>query len=288
MTQKISAQHFKALLLAVSLTASSAFAGSGTENANAPWKQVGAVSNEVPRELENVGIKEQNGAQVDPNLTFTDDTGKKIKLGEYFNNKKPIILSMVYFNCPSLCNLHLNGLNDGLKQLDWAIGDKFEVVSVTMDPREDYELAAGKKETYIKEYGREESAKGWHFLTGDNSQIKELAKQIGFGYRWDEASQQFAHSAAAIVLTPEGKISRYLHGITFDPKTVRLSMVEASSGQIGEIVDHLVLMCFKYDPNKRTYAFYAFNIMKYGAGFCALILLAFLVPGWRRMSKESK
>ena len=284
MTKKLSAQHFKALLLAVSLTASSAFA----ENANAPWKQVGAVSNEVPKELENVGIKEQNGAQVDPNLAFTDDTGKKIKLGDYFNKKKPIILSMVYFNCPSLCNLHLNGLNDGLKQLDWAIGDKFEVVSVTMDPREDHELAASKKETYIKEYGREESAKGWHFLTGDNSQIKELAKQIGFGYKWDEASQQYAHSAAAIVLTPEGKISRYLHGITFDPKTVRLSMVEASSGQIGEIVDHLVLMCFKYDPNKRTYAFYAFNIMKYGAGFCALILLAFLIPGWRRMSKESK
>jgi len=288
MTKQTSAQHFKALLLAVSLTAGSAFAGSGTENANAPWKQVGAVSNEVPKELENVGITEQNGAQVDPNLAFTDDTGKKITLGDYFNKKKPILLSMVYFNCPSLCNLHLNGLNDGLKQLDWAIGDKFEVVSVTMDPREDHELAAGKKETYIKEYGREESAKGWHFLTGDNSQIKELAKQIGFGYRWDEASQQYAHSSAAIVLTPEGKISRYLHGITFDPKTVRLSMVEASSGQIGEIVDHLVLMCFKYDPNKRTYAFYAFNIMKYGAGFCALILLAFLIPGWRRMSKESK
>lgn len=284
MTKKIAAQHFKALVLAVSLAASPAFA----ENANAPWKQVGAVSNEVPKELENVGIKEKNGAQVDPNLTFTDDTGKKIILGDYFNKKKPIILSMVYYNCPSLCNLHLNGLNDGLKQLDWAIGDKFEVVSVTMDPKEDYKLAAGKKESYIETYGRKDSASGWHFLTGEDSQIKELAKQIGFGYKWDEASQQYAHSAAAIVLTPEGKISRYLHGISFDPKTIRLSMVEASSGQIGEIVDHLVLMCFKYDPNKRTYAFYAFNIMKYGAGLCALILLAFLLPGWIRMARESK
>ncbi|MES2769113.1 MAG: SCO family protein [Bdellovibrionota bacterium] len=279
-----SAQHFK-VFVAVSLAASSfAFA----ENANAPWKQVGAVSNEVPRELENVGIKEQNGATVDPGLIFTDDTGKKVTLGDYYNKDKPIILSLVYFNCPSLCNMHLNGLNDGLKGLDWAVGDKFEVLSVSIEPKEDYKLAAGKKESYIEAYGRKESASGWHFLTGEDSQIKALAKQVGFGYKWDEASQQYAHSSAAIVLTPEGKISRYLHGISFDPKTIRLSMVEASSGKIGEIVDHLVLMCFKYDPNKRTYAFYAFNIMKYGAAICLLIFLAFLIPNWRRMLKESK
>lgn len=285
MTKVICLKNLKFALVAVSLATSSI---SFAENANAPWKQKGMVSNEMPRELENATITEQNGVQVDPTLKFTDDTGKQVVLGDYFNKEKPVLLSLVYYNCPSLCNMHLNGLTDGLKQLDWAIGDKFEVVSVTIDPKEDHELAAAKKESYLEAYGRKDSAKGWHFLTGDDSQIKALAKQVGFGYKWDAASEQYAHSSAAIVLTPEGKISRYLHGISFDPKTIRLSMVEASSGKIGEIVDHIVLFCFQYDPNKRTYAFYAFNIMKYGAAFCALALLAFLIPGWRRMLKESK
>ncbi len=275
----------KCVLFAVVLaTAASTFA----ENANAPWKQMGAVSNEVPRELENVGITENNGAQVDPNLKFTDDTGKEVTLGSYFNRDKPIVLSLVYYNCPSLCNMHLNGLTDGLKALDWAVGDKFELVSVTIDPKEDYKLAAAKKESYIESYGRQDSAPGWHFLTGEDSQIKALAEQVGFGYKWDEASKQYAHASAAIILTPEGKISRYLHGISFDPKTIRLSLVEATNGKIGEIVDKVVLFCFQYDPNKRTYAFYAYNIMKYGAALCALIFFAFLIPQWRRMMKESK
>ena len=258
------------------------------ENANAPWKQVGKVSNEMPREFENAGIKEKNGDQIDPTLEFTDDTGKKVTLGEYFKKGKPLLLSMVYFNCPSLCNLHLNGLTDGLKELDWAIGDKFEVLSVTIDPSEKFELAADKKKSYVEAYGRKESASGWHFLTGEDSQIKKLTSQVGFGYKWDEATKQYAHASAAIVITPEGKISRYLHGISFDPKTIRLSMVEATQGKIGDIVDQFVLFCFKYDPNKRTYAFYAFNIMKYGAGLCALILFAFMFPHWKRMWKESK
>lgn len=270
--------------MAVSLATTSAFA----QNANAPWKQKGMVSNEVPKELENVGITEQLGTQIDPNLKFTDDTGKEVLIGEYFKKDKPILLSFVYYNCPSLCNLHLNGLTDALKQLDWAVGDKFELLSVTIDPKEDYELAAAKKESYLEAYGRKDSASGWHFLTGDDSQIQALTKQAGFGYKWDEASQQYAHSSAAIVLTPEGKISRYLHGISFDPKTIRLSLVEATNGKIGEIVDKVVLFCFQYDPNKRTYAFYAFNIMKYGAALCALIFFAFLIPNWRRMMKESK
>lgn len=284
MTKQFTLKHFKFSLVAVSLATTSV---SFAENANAPWKQTGVVSNEVPREFQNVGITEKNGDTVDPNLTFKDDTGKTVTLGDYYAKKKPIILSMVYFNCPSLCNLHLNGLTEGLKQLDWAIGDKFEVLSVSMEPKETPELAAQKKINYLKDYGRE-AASGWHFLTGEPEQVKKLTDQIGFGYRWDEASNQYAHAAAAIILTPEGKISRYLHGITFDPKTIRLSMVEASSGKIGEILDHFVLFCFQYDPNKRTYAFYAFNIMKYGAGLCALSLLAFLIPGWRRMLKESK
>ncbi len=258
------------------------------QNAKAPWKQVGKVSTEMPREFENVGIFEKSGDQIDPNIVFTNEAGEVVTLGSYFNKGKPLIISMVYFNCPSLCNLHLNGLTDGLREMDWTIGDKFEVLSVTIDPTETADLAAGKKESYIEAYGRPEAAQGWHFLTGEESQIKKLSEQLGFGYKWDEATKQYAHAAAAIILTPEGKVSRYLHGVAFDSKTVRLSLVEASNGKIGGIIDSFVLFCFQYDPDRRTYAFYAFNIMKYGAALCALAFFAFLFPNWRRMIKESK
>lgn len=256
------------------------------ENANAPWKQMGAVSNEMPNEFKDAVIKEQMGAQVDPKLTFTDSTGKKVMLGDFFIKKKPIILSLVYFDCPSLCNLHLNGLTEALKGLNWAIGNKFEVLSVSIEPKETSALAASKKAAYLKEYGKPDSAEGWHFLTGEEPQIKELAKEVGFGYKWDATTKQYAHSSAAIILTPDGKISRYLHGITFDPKTIRLSLVEASNGVIGELVDHVILFCYQYDPNKRTYAFYAFNIMRAGAAVSALALFSFLFLGWRKVMKE--
>lgn len=276
-------QNLKFSLIAVSLVASSV---AMAENANAPWKQMGAVSNEMPNEFKDAVIKEQLGAQVNPKLTFTDSTGKKVELGDFFIKKKPIILSLVYFDCPSLCNLHLNGLTEALRDLNWAIGNKFEVLSVSIEPKETPELAASKKAAYLKEYAKPGSAEGWHFLTGEEPQIKELAKEVGFGYKWDAASKQYAHSSAAIILTPDGKVSRYLHGITFDPKTIRLSLVEASNGIIGELVDHIILFCYQYDPNKRTYAFYAFNIMRLGAGISALALFSFLFLGWRKMMKD--
>lgn len=255
-----------------------------------PWAQTGMVSSEKPQELDNVGILEKNGDQIDLDLEFTDDTGKTVKLGEYFSKNKPVILSMVYFNCPSLCNLHLNGVTEALRQLndEWTIGDKFEFLSITIDPKEDYKLAAAKKESYIQSYGREEAAKGWHFLTGSDDQIKKLATQVGFNYKWMPDVQEYAHASAAIIITPEGKISRYLHGVGFDPNTIRLSLVEASKGLIGDIIDKFVLYCFKYDPNKKTYAFYAYNFMKIGAALAAFTLFAFLLPGWRKMHKESQ
>jgi protein SCO1/2 len=253
-----------------------------------PWAKEGTVSTEMPAEFKDIGITEKNGDQIDPHITFKDEDGKTVEMGHYFSGKKPVILSMVYLECPNLCNMHLNGLNEGMKKLKWTAGDEFEVLSVSFNPKETPQEAKEKKETYLEAYGRPDGAKGWHFLTGEDSQIKKLANQIGFKYRWDESSKQYIHSTAAVLLTPDGKISRYLHGITFDPKTLRLSLVEASNGVIGSFVDHVVLFCFHYDPDKRSYAFYAYNLVRYAAAVCALMLFAFLFPIWRRMWKESR
>ncbi len=255
---------------------------------NKPWATMGLPSDQKPQELEDVGIDEKLGQPLDTSLSFVDDNGQKVQLSQYFSKGKPVILSLVYFNCPSLCNLHLNGLNDSFKQLDWPVGEKFEVVSVSINPKEDAALAKDKKAAYLKEYGRDNVAHGWHFLTGTEDQIKKLADNVGFKYKYDKESKEYLHTSAAIVITPDGKISRYLHGVVFEPKTLRLSLVEASNGQIGEFVDHFMLFCFKYDPNKRTYAFFAYNIMKIGAGLTVLAMFAFFFNAWKRMSAESK
>lgn len=245
------------------------------------------TENETPKPLENVGIDERLGTQVDLSLEFVDETGARVPLSRFVNGKKPVILDLAYYACPSLCNFHLNGLNDGLKQMEWTAGQEFDLVVVSIDSREKPDLAAKKKAAYLAEYGRPEGAAGWHFLTGDEKQIQALAAQVGFKYRWDESEQQFAHAAAAYVLTPAGRISRYLYGIVFDPKTIRLSLVEAGEGKIGTIVDKLILWCFHYDPTTSKYGIYAANVMRGGGVAMILVLIAFLAPFWLRNRRES-
>lgn len=250
--------------------------------------QVEGAPNEVPRPLRDVGISEHLGSKVDLTLRFRDETGREVALGEYFNPARPVLLSLAYYSCPNLCNFHLNGMTDGLKQMNWTIGREFQYVVVSIDPKETSAVASAKKANYLKAYGRLEAAKGWHFLTGDEAAVRALAKQIGFNYHWDEESQQWAHSAAAYVLTPNGEISRYLYGIVFDPQTVRLSLVEASNGLVGSLVDRLILYCFHYDPKASKYTLFAFNVMRGGAILIALVLVAFLLPFWRRQRKEAR
>jgi len=241
---------------------------------------------ETPASLKEVGIEEHLGDQVDLDLVFTNEAGEQVRLGSFFNGKKPVLLSLIYYSCPGLCNFHLNGLNDAFKEMKEPLGSEFDHILVSIDPSEGHELAAEKKVNYMEAYGRPEGAKGWHFLTGDEANIKKLAEQVGFKYRWDENEKQWAHAAAAIVLTPEGKISRYLYGIVFDPKVVRLSLVEASNGKIGTVVDKLILFCFHFDPRASKYTFYAFNVMRAGAGLIVVVLAAALIPFWLRSRKE--
>lgn len=243
-------------------------------------------SSETPESLQEVGIEEHLGAQIDKNLEFYNEAGEKVTIGSLLANGKPILLSPIYYSCPGLCNFHLNGLNDAFKELKEPLGVEFDHVLMSIDPAEGSALAQEKKESYLKAYGRPEGAKGWHFLTGSAESITKLTEQIGFKYRWDEKEKQWAHAATAVVITPEGKISRYLYGIIFDPKVVRLSMVEASNGTIGTVVDKLILFCFHFDPKASKYTFYAFNVMRAGAISIVIILAAFLVPFWLRSRKE--
>lgn len=239
------------------------------------------LKNEKPRYLDDIGIEERLGESVNQNLEFKNSRGETVKLGRYFG-KKPVFLMLIYYNCPTLCSLHFGALMNSFRKFDWDIGDKFEFVAVSIDPNETPADAKAAKETYLNDYGRPETKDGWHFLTGGEENIKELASQVGFKYAWDHNMQQYAHAAAAYTLTPDGKISYYHYGLNIEPKVLRLSLVEASQNKIGNIVDRLVLFCLQYDPNKKTYAFYAYNIMRVSAVASALGLIFFLARFWRR------
>ncbi|MBX9766748.1 MAG: SCO family protein, partial [Bdellovibrionales bacterium] len=183
-------------------------------------------------------------------------------------------------------NFHLNGVVETLKKMDWIPGQEFELLAISIDPKETPELAAAKKASYMKLYDRPDAAKGFHFMVGDQANITALTSQVGFGYKWDEGSRQWAHSSAAIFLAPTGMITRYLHGISFSEKTFRLSLVEASEGKIGAIIDKVVLFCFQYDPAQRGYALYAYNIVRGGAAMAVLALGFYFFVFWRRQREE--
>ncbi len=251
-------------------------------------KEREGLANEVPKELTDLDIQQNLGAKVDIDAPFVDQDGKTVRLRDYMASGKPVLLSLAYYNCPSLCNFHLNGLNDAFKALQKPLGEEFQVVIISFDPKEKHELAAAKRESYLKEYGRADGAKGWHFLTGEASSIEPLAKAIGFKYRWDEEQKQYAHAAAAYAISPDGTISRYFFGITFEPKALRLSMIEASKGQVGTLVDRLTLACFHWDPKEGRFTIAASRVMRAGGVMIILVLAAFLLPFWLRARREQQ
>jgi len=204
--------------------------------------------------LKKVGIEQRLGGQIPLDLSFRDESGRAVRLGEYFKAGKPVVLTLVYYECPMLCNQTLNGLVGALEALSFTPGREFEVVAVSFDAREGPDLAAKKKETYLKRYGRAGAEDGWHFLTGDKDSVAGLAQSVGFRYVWDEQSQQFAHASAIMVATPEGRLSHYFYGIEYSPKDLRLALVESSRGKIGSPVDELILYCYHYDPTTGKFA----------------------------------
>lgn len=245
----------------------------------------GGAQNELPQNIEGVGIDEKLDTALPGDLVFKNDKGLDVRIADFYNNKKPLILSLVYYSCPSLCNLHLKGVFEVFQELGLQPGKDFEFLAVSIDPREDADLSAAKKDTYISEFikeNREQNEKGIHFLTGSEENVKALASTVGFKYKWDDQANEWAHASAAILVTPQGKISRYLHGVYFDPQTFRLSLIETSEGKIGSIADNFALFCFRYDPKGNKYSFYIMNILRGLAALVLLLLLAYLVPFWWR------
>jgi protein SCO1/2 len=204
--------------------------------------------------LKQVGIDQRLNNQIPLDLAFRDESGREVRLGDYFKNGKPVVLTLVYYECPMLCNQVLNGVVGTLEAMTFTPGKEFEMVTVSFDPREGPELAAKKKETYLKRYRREGAGAGWHFLTGDKDSIDRLANSVGFRYVWDEQSNQFAHASAIMVATPQGRLSHYFYGIDYSPKDLRLALVESSEGRIGSPVDTLILYCYHYDPATGRFA----------------------------------
>ncbi len=247
------------------------------------------LTEEQKASFEQIRINEVLGTQVSiGGLEFTDESGKVVKLSSYFDGKAPVIISLIYFGCPSLCGFLLNGMTESLQGLDWDVGDRFKVLTISIDPTEGAELAAAKKEAYLELYGREISEDHWHFLTGSEDQIQKLSKELGFGYKWVEEIQEYAHSAGIFILTPTGVLSRVLHGIQFEPRDLKLSLLEASDGKIGSLSERILMFCFRYDPEAKGYALHAFRLVQTGAGFFVLFLTAYLFLFWRRELRRSK
>lgn len=233
-----------------------------------------------------ITIAQKLGSQVPLDLQFRDETGKVVRLGQYFNNGRPVLLNFVYFRCPMLCPMVLEGTTTSLTHLKFDIGKDFDVLTVSIDHRDRPQVAAEKKEKYIRHYGRLDSADGWHFLTSYESAIKVLADSVGFQYSYDKQTDQYAHGAALIVLTPEGKTSRYFYGFEYKPRDLRMAIVEASEGKVGTLTDQLLLLCFHYDPKTGKYSRNALLFARAGGVATLFALGGFIFVMFRKERKN--
>jgi protein SCO1/2 len=236
-----------------------------------------AARQEYENVTSQVGIEQKLGTQLPLSLTFTDETGKTVRLGDYFG-ERPVVLVMAYYECPMLCTVVLNELTRALNGLDLRIGKDFEVVTVSISPTETPELAAKKKANYVKAYNYEGADKGWHFLVGEERNIKQLADAVGFKYVYDPKTKQYAHSAGVMVATPDGKLSRYLIGVNFAPRDLKFALAESSQGKIGNPVLSAVLYCFQYDPSTGRYGLVVLRVIQL-AGIITVLSLATLIGG---------
>jgi protein SCO1/2 len=233
-----------------------------------------------PALLRSVGIDQKLGAQVPADLPFVDESGRPVTLRQYLD--KPVILALVYYQCPSLCNMVLNGVLRSVKNLTMTAGDQYDIVAVSFDPRETSEMASAKKASYIKSYNRMGAEQGWHFLTGPEASSKTLGDAVGFHYAYDAINNQYAHGSAIMLLTPEGRVTRYFYGIDYPARDLRLGLVEASDRRIGSPVDAVMLYCYHYDPSNGKYGMVIMNVLRV-AGFLTVATLAgFMIIMFRR------
>jgi len=242
----------------------------------------------IPDELIGVDIIENLNADLPLDLEFQDQSGRTIRLGDLFDGERPVLLQMGYFKCPQLCNLVLNEMTATLQNLEWTTGEEFDVLAVSINPDETPELAAAKRTSYVLTYDRRNSGKGWNFLVGSAENTKAVADTVGFQFR-KQPDGEYAHAAGLFVLTPDGRISRYLYGATHDPKTVRFALLEAADGRIGSTLDRFILWCHVYDPDSGAYVLFAVRMMQLGGLVTLLVLgtgLGWMWLGDRRRSRS--
>jgi protein SCO1/2 len=229
-----------------------------------------------PSIVNNIGIDQKLDNQIPLDLPFKDEYGRNVKLGDYFG-KSPVVLALVYYECPLLCTETLNGMVSSFSVLKFDVGKEFQVVTVSFDAREKPELALQKKNAYLRRYGRPGADQGWHFLTGQQSSIDALTTAVGFRYQWDSQTQQFAHATGIQVLTPQGRVAQYYYGVEFSPRDLRLGLVEASQGHIGNLVDQALLYCYHYDPRTGKYGALISHVLQIAGGITVLVLGGFIV-----------
>jgi protein SCO1 len=268
------------------LSVASLLAVTVTANAQTIPDSVGTSSAGLPAALRNVGFEPPLNGQIPLNLSFRDELGRDVHLGDYFGHK-PVLLALVYYGCPMLCNQVEQGVVGSLKMLSFNAGGDFEVVFVSFDPRETPDMAAQKKVSALSHYGRPDTASGWHFLTGAKPSIDALTEAANFRYSFNEKSGIFAHASGIMLLTPDGRISRYFYGVEYPSRDVRLGLVDASAGKIGNPIDHLLLYCFQYDPSTARYSATILRIIRLGGVLTIFTIVAGILIFRRRDTHSS-
>jgi len=239
----------------------------------------------TPAILSKVGITQNLNERIPPGLVFRDETGKSVRIGDFFK-QRPIVLSLVYFDCPALCTEVLNGELRTMKAISLDLGKDFDAVTVSFEPKDTPALAKAKRDVYAGQYGRPGAAEHWHFLTGEQQSIDALTNAAGFHYTYDSSIRQYAHAAAILILTPDGRIDRYFYGVQYPARDVRLGLVEASQGRIGTLTDHALLYCYQYDPMTGKYGVVVMNVLRAAGGLTVLALGIFMTLMFLRERKR--
>jgi protein SCO1/2 len=248
--------------------------------------RTGIVASNVPPQFKTVTFAQRLNQRMPLDTVLEDEAGRAVKFGDYFG-KKPVVLAFVYYQCPMLCPLTLNGISSALKALPFTPGRDFEIVVVSFDPRDTPETANAKKQAHLAHWKTADTAAGWHFLTGDEAAIARLTSAAGFSYQWDETTGQFAHVSGLLTLTPDGRLARYFYGVEYSPKELRLALVESGQGRIGSAVEELLLYCFNYDPTTGRYGWAVMTLVRLGGLLTVAAVLIFVVVMRRREGRGS-
>ena len=274
--------------LAIAALAAALSSSAGVCAAPVPASEQLDRTEPLPERLRGIDVREHLGDMVQRGASFVDERGKRVTVADFLDGQHPVILTLNYSKCPMLCSLELNGLVTAMKDVDFTAGKDFKIVTVVLDPKEKPEEARASKTRYVRQYGRADAESGWHFLTGSDASIHAVADSVGFSYGYNEARKEYVHPAAIILLSPTGKITRYLYGIEYKPNTLKLSLAESSEGKIGTSVDKLILYCFHYDETEGSYTPVVMNIMRVGGGLTVALLGGFLTTYFLSESRKKK